>query len=315
MLGAMDTRTRLYRLAPALGMALLLAAPAAPAAVSMEGEVLLDYYVAEVDAEGYEFVDAAFYVERIANTSSSAAGPLSVAAWLTDQASPSGVGTDVADADVGFIPGSSDLLDFEDTVAADDAVPGEYYAHVLLQDDSAPGTYEDSRTLSPRMLWRGGLEAVGPLDVYRYGFANSLSVDFAQLRNRRTDDAVTNDIQLTLYATHGFGPASSGHTLCSVRVSGLYAGDYRHQPGFDCFPASIPDGDYTLHLQVEEVNGRAGYSVLSGGDVTFYGGKLDDGYDDDGYYEEGSVYVAGGLGPWMLLMLALSALMFRRSQS
>src|SRR5690242_20875631 len=117
----METTPRLYRLAPALGIALLLAAPAAPAAVTLDGEVLLDYYVADVDEEGYEFVDAAFYVERITNTSSSAAGPLSVAAWLTDHSSPSGEGTDVADAAVGFIPGSSDLPDFQDTVAADDA--------------------------------------------------------------------------------------------------------------------------------------------------------------------------------------------------
>lgn len=310
----MDAMTRLYRLSPALGMALLLAAPVAPAAVTLEGEVLLDYYVADVDPEGYELVDAAFYVERIANSSSSSAGPLSVAAWLTEHSSPSGEGTDVADAAVGFIPGSSDLLDFQDTVAADDAVPGEYYAHVLLQEDAAPGTYEDSRTLSPRMLWRGGLEALGPLDVYRSGFANTLSVDFAQLRNNRSDAAVTNDIELTLYATHGFGPASSGYTLCSVRVSGLYAGDYRDQPGFDCLPASIPDGEYTLHLQVEELNGRTGHSVLSGGDVSFLGGNLDDGYGDD-YYDDGYVYVAGAFGPWTLLLLVLPGLMFRRSQS
>jgi len=310
MLGSMDTKPRLYRLSPALGMALVLAAPAAPAAVTLEGEVLLDYYVAEVDPEGYEFVDAAFYAERIENSSASATGPLLLAAWLTGQSSPNGEGTDVADAPVGFIPGSSDLLDFEDTVPADDAVPGEYYAHVLLQDDSAPGTYEDSRTLSPRMLWRGGLEAIGPLDVYRYGLASTLSVDFAQLRNNRIDGAVTNDIQLTLYATHGFGPASSGHTLCSVRVTGLYAGDYRDQPGFDCLPASIPDGEYTLHLKVEEVNGRAGHSVLSGGDMQFRDGHLDAGYGDDGY-----VYVAGAFGPGTLLLLVLSGLMFRRSQS
>jgi hypothetical protein len=167
------------------------------------------------------------------------------------------------------------------------------------------GTLLWARTLSPRMLWRGGLEAIGPLDVYRYGPSSTLSVDFAQLRNNRIDDAVTNDIRLTLYATHGFGPASSGHTLCSVRVGGLYAGDYRDQPGFDCLPAAVPDGEYTLHLQVEEVNGRVGYSVLSGGDVHFRGGHLDDGY----------VYVAGGLGPWTLLLLVLSGLMFRRSPS
>jgi len=308
----MDTTTRLYRLFPALGMALLLVAPAARAAVTLEGEVLLDYYVAEVDPEGYEFVDAAFYAERIENSSASATGPLSLAAWLTGQSSPNGEGTDVADAPVGFIPGSSELLDFEDTVPADDAVPGEYYAHVLLQDDSAPGTYEDSRTLTPRMLWRGGLEALGPLDVYRYGPGSTLSVDFAQLRNNRIDNAVTNDIQLTLYATHGFGPASSGHTLCSARISGLYAGDYRDRPGFDCLPASIPDGEYTLHLKVEEVNGRVGHSVLSGGDVQFRGGHLDDGYDD---YEDGYVYVAGAFGPWTLLVLVLSGLVFRRSQS
>lgn len=292
-------------LLPGVALALALGAQTASAAVTLEGEVALDYYVADVDAEGFELVDATFEVERIANDGSSARGPLSVWAWLTDDANPDGEGTDVADAAVGSVPGSSSLLDFAATVYADDAVPGEYYAHVLLQDDAAPGTYEDARTLSPRMLWRGGLEAVGPLDVYTYNGGTWAAVDFTELRNNRIDASVTHDIVLTLYATHGYGPASSGYTLCSTRIAGLYAGDYLSQPGFDCALSDIPDGEYTLHLDVAEVGGRGGYSTLSGPDVSFAGGHV----DGDGY-----VYVSGALDPrtlWVLL-LAFPILTWRR---
>ncbi|MGH8482458.1 MAG: hypothetical protein ACRES8_08355 [Nevskiaceae bacterium] len=300
----MDTRLRCKPWLPALVLAL--AAPAAVADVTLEGEVALDYYIADVDDQGFELVDAEFFVERIANSSPAAAGPLSVAAWLTDDADPEGAGTDVADAAVGTLPGSSSLLDFFEVVPADDAAPGEYHVHTLLQHDDFPGTYEDYRTLSPRMLWRGGLEAVGPLDVYVYGGGTAASVDFAELRNNRIDARFTNDIALTLYATRGFGPASSGYTLCARRVGGLYAGDRRFQEGFDCSLAGIPDGEYTLHLDVAETGGRGGYSTLSGPDMRVSGGRLDDG--------SGSVYVSGALDlPGLLaLLLALPALARRR---
>jgi len=311
MLGAMNAKRFDTRWVPALGWLLVAALPPAWADATLQGEVTLDYYVADVDSEGFEFVDAEFYAERVQNSDAAATGPLSLWAWLTEDATPEGEGTDVADSSIGTVPGSSSLLDFNDVVPADDAVPGEYYAHVLLQDDDFPGTFEDARTLSPRMLWRGGLEAAGPLDVFPYSGGYRVSVDFAQLRNNRIDSRVTNDIRLTLYATSGFGPASSGHTLCSAVVAGLYAGDFRSQPGFDCTLAAIPDGEYTLHLDVEEIAGRAGYSTLSGPDVRFSGGYMDDG-STDGY-----VYVSGALAPTGLLPLLLlgCAGLIRRSKS
>lgn len=303
----MNTTRGPRRWVPALGWTLLLTAPAVPAAVTLEGEVTLDYYVADVDAEGYEFVDAEFYAERIANDSPAASAPLSLAAWMTGDPGPAGEGALAAEVPVGVIPGSSSLLNFNEVVEADDLAPGEYYAHALLQDDTVPGTYEDFRTLSPRLLWRGGLEAVGPLDVAAYSGGYSVAVDFAQLRNNRIDEVFTNDIRLTLYATQGFGPASSGYTLCAVTVDGLYAGDSRSQPGFDCTIADIPNGEYTLHLDVAEIGGRGGYSTLSGPDVRFTGGRIGDGY----------VYVSGAFGAATLLplLLALPGVLFRRSTS
>ncbi len=303
----MDTRTRCKPRLPVLGLLLACAATAASADVTMEGEVLLDYYVADVDDQGFEFVDAEFYVERIANAGATPTGPLSLAAWLTGDADPDGAGIDVAEATVGSIPASSSLLDFSDVVWADDAAPGEYYVHALLQDDDFPGTYEDSRTLSPRMLWRGGLEAVGPLDVYFYNGGAWAAVDVAELRNNRNDARVTNDIVLTLYATTGYGPASSGYTLCSRRVAGLYAGDSRFQEGFDCELSAIPDGDYTLHLEVAEAGGRGGYSTLSGDDITVSAGHM----DGNGY-----VYVSGAMDFPSLaaLLLALPGVWVRRSK-
>lgn len=296
------------RWVPALGWMLLLTAPTVPAAVTLEGEVTLDYYVADVDTEGYEFVDAGFYAERIANDSPAASAPLSLAAWMTGDPGPAGEGALAAEVPVGVIPGSSSLLNFNEVVEADDLAPGEYYAHALLQDDTVPGTYEDFRTLSPRLLWRGGLEAVGPLDVAAYSGGYSVAVDFAQLRNNRIDEVFTNDVRLTLYATQGFGPASSGYTLCAVTVDGLYAGDARSQPGFDCSIADIPNGEYTLHLEVAEIGGRGGYSTLSGPDVRFTSGRIGDGH----------VYVSGAFGATTLLpllLLALPGVLFRRSTS
>ena len=138
-------------------------------------------------------------------------------------------------------------------------------------------------------------------------------MDFAELRNNRLDASYTTGIDLTLYATYGYGPASDGYTLCTVRVAGMYAGDSRHQPGFDCTLNSIPDGDYTLHLDVAEAGGRGGYSTLSGPDVHFT-----DGYYGDGYSDGGSVYVAGAFGPMdalVLMLLGLPGIARRRSKS
>ena len=304
----MNTNLRLKSWFPAAGVALALLAGDAHAQVTLEGDVALDYYVADVDDEGFEFVDAEFYAERIANDGATAAGPLSLAAWLTEDADPAGTGIDVAEAAVGTVPGSSSLLDFSDVVWADDAAPGEYYVHTLLQDDDFPGTYEDARTLSPRMLWRGGLEAIGPLYVDLYGGGTWASVNFAELRNSRIDASVTNDIVLTLFATHGFGPASSGYTLCSRRVSGLYSGTSRFQEGFDCEIADLPEGEYTLHLEVAEAGGRGGYSTLTGDDIVVSAGH------DDG---DGYVYVSGAFGfeGLLALLLALPAAMIRRRTS
>jgi hypothetical protein len=95
MLRAMNTHTRRTQWVPALALALLGAAPAALAAVTMQGEVALDYYVAEVDADGYEWTDASFYVERIANDGAARSGPLSLSGWATGDANPDGSGAEV----------------------------------------------------------------------------------------------------------------------------------------------------------------------------------------------------------------------------
>lgn len=306
MLRAMNAQPRFTRWVPALGAALLLGAGAAPAAVTMEGEVTLGYYVADVDAEGFEYPATDFYVEQIANDDSRWTGPLSLAGWATSDASPAGDGSEIGYVPLDPLAPHSSVLDVAATADADDVAPGEYYVHVLLQDDDFPGTFEDARGVSPRLLWRGGLEAVGPLTVTTDS-AGRLYVDFDALRNNRLDSRITNPIELTLYATYGFGPASDGHVLCRTRVPGLYAGDRRFAPGFDCWPNAVPDdGDYTLHLEVAEEGGRGGYSTLSGPDMYFRGGYADDGYVD------GEVYVSGAAAGWLLLPLAAGALWRRR---
>lgn len=277
----------------------------APAAVWMDGAVALDYYVADVDADGYEYTDADLYVERVVNDGADGRGALSLSGWFTSAPSPAGAGTEIGYLPIPLIPGNSSYGPVSGVAPAEDAAPGEYYAHVLLQDDGFPGSFEDARDLSPRVLWRGGLEAVGPLDIIPFPGGAEVTVDFTELRNNRVDSRVTNDIDLKLYATYGFGPASEGYTLCTMRVAGLYAGDRRNAPGFDCTISAIPDGDYTLHLDVAEAGGRGGYSTLSGPDVRFYGGRMDDGYCCGGV--NGEVYVSGALGwtGWPLLLAVL----------
>ena len=304
----MNTTTRGTRWAPVLAGGMLLLSGGASADVWMDGEVALDYYVAEVDDEGFEFADADLYVERIRNDGATARDRLSLSGWFTGGTDPAGAGTEIGYLPVDFIPGNSSLGPVAATVPADDAAPGEYYAHVLLQDDRFAGTFEDARTLSPRVLWRGGLEALGALHIIPYPGGRRVTVDFDALRNNRLDSRYTNDILLTLYATYGYGPASDGHTLCRVRVAALYAGDERNAPGFDCDVSAIPDGDYTLHLDVAEDGGRGGYSTLSGPDIRFRGGYMDDGSTT------GAVYVTGALGPagWPLLCGGLLAYARRR---
>lgn len=305
MLPAMDKTTRGRWWLPALAGSLALLAGSATAAVRMDGAVTLDYYVADVDDEGFEYTDAEIYVERVVNDGFSAQDALSLSGWFTADAGPAGDGTEIGYLPVGFVPGNSSLGPVWDTVPADDAAPAEYSAHVLLQDDDFPGSFEDARSLTPRVLWRGGLEAVGPLAIVPYPGGTEVTVDFDQLRNNRLDSRTTHDILLTLYATYGYGPASDGHTLCTRRVAGLYAGDWRNAPDFDCVIAAIPDGAYSLHLDVAEDGGRGGYSTLSGPDVRFRGGRIDDGHYD-------SVYVTGGFGGSGVLSLALLGLFRRR---
>lgn len=308
----MKKRTGVSWWAPAFAGAVLVLSTAAHAAVWMDGDVTLDYYVAEVDVEGFERTEAELYVERVVNDGAAGSGALSLSGWFTADPSPAGAGDEVGYLPFGSIPGNSSYGPVWDAVDADDVAPGEYYPHMLLQHDADPEVFDDARSLAPRVLWRGGLEAVGPLDIVAYAGGTEVSVDFAELRNNRVDSRYTNDILLTLYATYGYGPASDGYVVCQQRVSGLYAGDWRYAPGFDCVINPVPDGGYTLHLEVAEVGGRGGYSTLSGPDVRFDHGRLDDGRYCCAYVD-GSVYVSGALGPWWALPL-LAALIARRAR-
>lgn len=296
----MTTTTAARWVAFLAGAAVLLAGPA-HADVYLDGDVALDYYVAEVDDEGFEFADAEIYADRVVNDASGASGPLSLSGWLSPDASASGDGTEVGYLPFGSVPGRSSTGPVTGVVPADDAAPGEYFPYVLLQDDRYPGSFEDARGLAPRLLWRGGLEAVGPLYVIPYAGGHEVTVDFDELRNNRVDSRTTHPIVLTLYATFGYGPASDGYVLCRRTVAGLYAGDWRDAPGFDCSIAAIPDGEYTLHLEVAEDGGRGGWSTLSGPDVRFRGGRIDDG--------RGSVDVHVGSGDVALLAFLFAALL------
>ena len=300
----MNKGMRVWGWGPALAGGLMLLAPAAWADVTMEGAVTLDYYVADVDEDGFEYADADLYVERVVNDSASPSGPLSLSGWATTQPDPAGPGDEIGYLPFGSVPGNSSAEPVTGVVPADDLAPGEYYAHVLLQDDDFPGTFEDARSLSPRLLWRGGLEAVGPLDIDVYAGGYDVYVDFTELRNNRLDSRYSNEITLTLYATYGFGPASEGYVLCTRRVAGLYAGAGRLDPGFACELNDIPNGEYTLHLEVAEAGGRGGYSTLTGPDARFYDGRIDDGYG----YVDGTVYV-GATSPLALAALLLGALL------
>jgi hypothetical protein len=285
--------------------ALALAALATPAfaEVTMNGDVTLDYYVANTDSEGFEHTATDFSVQQIDNTGGDT-GPLSLQGRATQDPDPASAGSDIGYAPIGPAPADSTLDNFGTTVNSDDIAPGEYYTHVLLQDDSAPGTFDDSRTMTPRMLWRGGLEAVGPLTLYPHAGGTRVTVDFAELRNNRIDSRYTNDIVLTLYATYGYGPASQGYTLCSTTVPGIYAGDRQADPSFDCAINDLPNGDYSLHLEVAEAGGRGGSSSLDGPNQYFRDGAFDDGSTE--------VYAAA-LSPWMLAPFLVLALVRRYS--
>lgn len=296
----MDIRTLRRAFIPVLAILFPQAAPAA----TLEGEVTLDYYVAGVDSEGFEQVDASFFVERVRNGDATRSGPLSLEAWATRDATPAGAGDTLATLGLGSLAGGTSLLDVGGTAAAADAAPGEYDLHVLLQD-ARYEDWDDVRSLTPRMLWRGGLEATG-LDAYPDAYGRWVDVRLSALRNHRRDGRYTNPIALTLYATHGFGPASSGHTLCRVEVPGLYAGDVAYDERFGCATDTLPDGEYTLHVEVAEAGGRGGASTVTGPDVEVHDGSIGC-CGDHGY-----VYAAGA-GPGMLLpLLALGGLRRRR---
>lgn len=289
-------------LAPAAALAALVLALPASAAATLEGEVTLDYYVSGTDSEGFEWVDADFYAEQVRNASGSASGPLSLEAWATRGTAPGGSGETVAAVDFGWLSAGESAYGVSGRAEADDLAPGEYSLHVLLQDARYSG-WDDARSLAPGLLWRGGLEGRG-LAAYPDPYARWVDISLAELRNNRRDSRLTNSIVLTLYATYGFGPASSGHTLCSMRVPGLYAGEVARDERFGCATDALPDGEYTLHLEIAENGGRGGSSTVTGPDIEV----RDGGVDLAGCCGEGYVYAAG-TGPWLMLpLLGLAAL-------
>lgn len=301
----MDIRSLCSTPAAALA-AFLLSAPAS--AATLEGEVALDYYVAGTDSEGFESVDAAFDAAQVRNTTGSTSGPLSLEAWATTDGTPQGDGETVGALDLGYLGAGQSAYGVSGTVAADDLAPGEYSMHVLLQD-ARYSDWDDARTMSPTLLWRGGIEARG-LSVYPDPYDRWVDVSLDQLRNNRRDGALSNGLVLTLYATHGYGPVSSGYTLCSARVAGLYAGEVAYDERFGCATDLLPDGGYTLHVEVAESGGRGGSSTVSGADVEARDGQL----DASGYGCCGDSYIyAAGSGPLMLLPLLGAALGRRRA--
>ncbi len=304
---------------PTRSLALLLSILALPgsalATPYLGGTVGYDYYVAGADDDGFEWVDADFYVQRVVNDSSSGSGPLSLAGWLTRDRDPAGVGVAAGYLPIGTLAPNSQAEIYE-TVAADDARPGEYLVNMLLQDDRYPGTWEDSRELPPTLLWRGGLEAVGPLQLYQYS-NGQVDVDFDRLENRRIDGRYTNTIVLRLLATYGFGPASDGVVLCEKIVPGMYSGDSRLSPGFSCYPSASINGEFTLHLEVAESGGRGGYSTLTGPDADFRDGWIERFYGCDACFADypdahDTVYYAGGMAVWSMFPLLLAGLLRAR---
>lgn len=281
----------------------------------LDGTVAYDYYVAGVDDDGFEWVDAGMYAQSVVNDSGSWSGPLSMAGWLTPTRSPTGSGVEAGYLPIGSLAPNSQA-EINDTVAADDVRPGEYFVNMLLQDDRYPGTWEDSRELPPTLLWRGGLEAIGPLRIYQYN-SGRVDVDFDRLENRRLDGRYSNSLVLRLLATYGFGPASDGLVLCEKVVSGMYSGDSRLSAGFSCYPDVSINGEFTLHLEVAESGGRGGYSTLTGPDAYFQDGWIERFYGcndcfSDSPYGHDTVYYAGGMAIWTLFPLLLAGVMQAR---
>lgn len=313
--GAMNIKTKCPNWIPALLVSLGMLPGAVQASPYLDGVVAYDYYVSGVDAEGYEWVDADLYAQRVVNDAGTTSGPLSLSGWLTRSPGANGAGIEAGYLPIGKLAGYAQR-EVDDSVPADDVRPGEYYVNMLLQDERYPGSYDDSRGLPPTLLWRGGLEAIGPVSLYQNS-SGWLDVDFKRVDNRRLDGKYTKPITLRLFATYGFGPASDGVILCEKQVAGMYAGDSRYSPGFRCYPDAIPDGEYTLHLEVAEVGGRGGYSTLTGPDAYFRYGWVQRFYGCDTCYSAPPVqyeaaHYAGSLGLWTLVPLLMAGL--RRSR-
>ena len=254
----------------ALVLIVVTATSYAQAGVSMSGKV------------GYEVNNSivTFTVERIDNTIAGTSGSLSLILWATKGSSPVGEGYELAVANLD--PLSSDQYYDNISPQAYFSPPpdGSYYLHVVLKEygrgtvdslsmgiETFTGSNTDTNNSNNPTSGGSDNQNNQSLDTgismsgnVSYEVSNSIiTLNVGRIDNNTTRTSGT--LTLTLWATKQASPSGQGFNLGSVDLGELTSGEYYYNINQQAYFTSPPDGQYYLHVLLEEYgNGIVDYS-------------------------------------------------------
>ncbi len=244
------------------------------------GDVSADYDIAYISADGYEEASTWISVDGVRSEYEGpmAPPPLAIVVRLSQSADPRDAGYDVASWPLGRMYYGEQRTDLTTEIYSDDIPAGEYWVHTLLLEDDRLGTVVDARTAPRPQLWRGGIDASGPLYVDR-SYAYELYIEIPEIYNNRLrDDSGT--LEVRFYSTFAPGPAADDVTICAFTLDGLWVGNYYSNTSFRCDLSAPLYDDERVHAEIRE-RGAPGADVISepvrrhyDPDVYVYAGSL-----------------------------------------
>lgn len=214
------------------------------------GDLSVDYDVARVDDNGYEYSSTWLSVDHVENDFPGPmdSPPLAILVIASDSADPSVIGTELGWWPLGPMHPGEVRSDLHTEFDSPELRAGEYWIHTLLVEDRSGEPIVDSRTDAWSLIWQGGIEAVGPLFVDRQDRWRPY-FELADITNRQFG-GFSGPLELRFYRTLEDGPAGDAITLCRFELAGLYAGEHYGRSSYSCeLESPLPDIE-RVHVEV-----------------------------------------------------------------
>lgn len=233
------------------------------------GDVSASYDVARVDRDGFEYSSTWVSIDHIENDYPGPldSPPLAVLVMASASSDPRDAGTELGWWPLGRMAPGQVWDDLHTELDSPDLRAGEYWVHTLLVEDRAGEPIVDSRTNAWSQIWRGGIEAVGPLYVDRYD-PWSPYFDLPDIVNRQFG-GYSGPLELRFYRTLEEGPAGDAITLCRFEISGLYADEHYGRSSYSCdLETPLPDHE-RVHVEVRAIGSPEGATASE--EISDYG--------------------------------------------